>query len=592
MTERMLVVGWPGADWGAVQEGAAAGRLPHAAALLARGCAVRLVAQPPFAPAALWTTVATGWHADRHGVLSAFEPRPDGGGVQPAGRRSWQAPAFWEVLETAGLRTACVGWPSSAPGADWPGRHVDERFAQASGGDFSTWAIPADAVATPAMRDSLRLLRIHPADGLQAQVEALLPGASALDPRVDQRPLLLGAALAQAGTTHAVATAWAEGEWDALCVCYDLLHLIGAGREAEGDLAARAAGLLDMMLGRLLHLAGPGTTVLVVSAGTWQGRGGFLVAAGPAIAGSTSGVARLVDVAPTVLARFGLRTPTAGTAIPALAGGGSILADIKVCRPAFAADTRLEDGYPDTLDGEQAAALAALAAEHLFNWAVSLMARGQLRDAASVLDQLRREQPGHGAGLRMAAQCAALLGDAEGCRDAAQALLATDPLGAWGHLAMAAWCIMTRDDAGADSHLDRASAVAPADPEALVRLGGMQMLRGRPAEACDAFRAALAAAPDAAEALYGLGMALAASGNIPTAERALRDSLVAQPLQPLAELQLASVLSAQGRWQESVAMLRAALVQHPGLPGAAALLAEAHTGLAGQIAAAAMVSRS
>ena len=149
--------------------------------------------------------------------------------------------------------------------------------------------------------------------------------------------------------------AWLAGE-DALG-----LRLLGPLSAAAGSvLLARAAGLLDMMLGRLLHLAGPGTTVLVVSAGTWQGRGGFLVAAGPAIAGSTSGVARLVDVAPTVLARFGLRTPTAGTAIPALAGGGSILADIKVCRPAFAADTRLEDGYPDTLDGEQAAALAAL----------------------------------------------------------------------------------------------------------------------------------------------------------------------------------------------------------------------------------------
>lgn len=535
-----------GADWAAVQAGAAGGWLPHVAALLAQGCAVRLVAQPPFVPAAPWTTAATGWHADQHGVLSAVEPRPDGGGVQPAGRRSWQAPAFWEVLEAAGLRTACVGWPATAPGAGWPGRHVDERFAQTSGGDFSTWAIPAGAVAPPAMREDLRPLRIDPADGLQSQIEALLPGAGAIDFRMDQRPLLLGAALAQTGTIHAVVTAWAEGEWDALCVRHDLLQLIGVGRAADEGIAARAAGLPDMMLGRLLHLADAGTTGLLVSAGTGRGQGGFLMAAGPGIGCNAGSVARLIDVAPTVLARFGLRTPTAGTAIPALAGGSSSITALTVLRPAPAVETRLEDGYPDTRDAAQAAALAALAAEHLLNRAEALMARGELQDAASVLDQLRRVQPAHGAGLRMAAQCAALLGDAQGCRDAALALSRADPCSAWGHLAMAASGMLTQDHEGVGGHLDQAAVVAAGNPEALVRLGGMQMLRERPSEACKAFHAALTESPGMAEALHGLGVALAALGDLPAAERALRDSLGSQPLQPLATLQLASVLSARG----------------------------------------------
>ena len=586
MTERLIVVGWPGAEWTAVQAGAKSRQLPNVAALLGLGCGIRLMAEPPFLPAALWTTIATGWHADLHGVLSAFEPRHDGGGIQPAGRQSWQVPAFWEVLEAAGLHTACVGWPATAPGAGWPGRHVDERFAQASGSDFTTWAIPAGAVAPSRLREDLRPLRIHPADGLHSQVEALLPGAGAFDLRMDQRPLLLAAALAQVGTVHAVATAWAEGEWDVLCACYNLLQLIGTGRGKEEGLAARALALLDMMLGRLVHLAGAGTTVLVVSAGMGKRQGGFVIAAGPSIVSSVPKAARLIDLAPTILARFGLHTPTAGTAISAVAGGNSSKAEVKVFRPAAAANTRLANGYTDTRDAAQPTALAAVTAETLLNRAEALIARGQLQGAQSALGELLQMQPGHVAGLRASAQCAALLGDAKPCYHAGQALLEADPRSAWGHLAMAAWCLLMHDDAGMTLHLNRAEALAPGDPEALLRLGGMLMLHGRAADACGAFRSALAEAPGMAEPLYGLGVALAAVGELPAAEQALRDSLKAQPLQPLAALQLASVLSARGRWEESVAMLRIILVQHPGLTGASALLAEALTALAGQIAAA------
>ena len=139
--ERLLLVGWPAADWDAIQPLIIAGRMPHMAALAARGCAATLSVPPPDCHAALWTTLATGLLADRHGVLGDWEERWDGGGVQPAGGKSWRAPAFWEVLEEAGFATACVGWPATAPGVDWPGRHVDARFAQASGSSFETWAM-------------------------------------------------------------------------------------------------------------------------------------------------------------------------------------------------------------------------------------------------------------------------------------------------------------------------------------------------------------------------------------------------------------------------------------------------------------------
>lgn len=115
--------------------------------------------QEPEAPPELWTTVATGVSARRHGVRALERVRPAGSAsalrapfgagwylrgvgpalglvssapVSPADRR---ALAFWEVSASAGLPSAAVGWWASGP---WPGAAVlDNRqiLAEASNGE-------------------------------------------------------------------------------------------------------------------------------------------------------------------------------------------------------------------------------------------------------------------------------------------------------------------------------------------------------------------------------------------------------------------------------------------------------------------------
>ena len=604
---RLLVVGWPGADWHGVVALIGAGSLPHLAGLAAGGCVLSLAAPPPRCHAALWTTLATGMLADRHGVLTDQERRPDGGGVQDAGQRSWRALAFWEVLEQAGLRTACVGWPATAPGARWPGRHVDERFGRATGSSFETWAMPPDAVAPAALRHTLRGLRIHPADGLRSQVLALLPEAAVPDPRHDQRPLLLGAALAQVGTMHAVATHWAEEEWaeekwDVLCTCHDLLRLIGpggaagAGGTAEPDagLRARAYALQDMMLGRLVQLAGAGATVMVVATGDGgPHQPGFLVASGdgilPGPAGRAIGAA-LTDVAPTILSRFGLLASGDGVPIPALSpqAAAPLRHAATPVRDAVPPATLVAHGAPDALEPGQAAALQQQEAGALLGRAEVQMARGDLALACLTLEALRVADPRNTGALRCLAECRGLLGDAAACLPLAQALLELEPRGPWGHVAMAAWCILVKDPGRAQPHLDCARALAGTDPAVLLRLGGLQLLRGCPREAASLFEAAAALAPGSPDAFYGLGVACSAAEDLPAAERALCQAIALQPVQPLAHLQHAAVLAAQGRWRDSLAAVETALQQRPGLPGADLVLTQARTGLARQIAAAAL----
>lgn len=587
---RLLVVGWPTADWDVVERLLQAGRLPHLAKLAGSGCTGRLAVPPPACEASAWTTMATGFLADRHGVLADGEVRPDGGGVGRAGLRSWHKPAFWEVLEGAGLRTICVGWPATAPGARWPGCHVDERFASATGSDFDNWAMLPDTVAPDALRDTLRELRIHPADGMRSQVAALLPEVAEMNPQDDPRPMLLEAALAQVGTLHAVATYLAEGEWDLLCVCHDLLRLIATGRPADQNfeeepftrLVERAHVFQDMMLGRLVQLAPEETAVIVASAG-------WLVAAGPGIGSAVLAGAALTDLAPSILARFGLRCETDGRPLAALASGRAELT--KICLPepqARATPTSVLGGDPpDTLDLEQVAALRRLAADQAMNLAEVQIARGWLQQAAATLERLRQSQPGHMPAVQRLAECHALLNDAGACLPLAETLLEAEPGNPWGHLLMGACCVLGQDHVGARPHLDRAAALGGTQPNVALRLGGLHLLSGRPAEAAACFRQTRGAA----EGLYGLGIALSAQGETAAAADALRQSLAKQHCQPDAHRQLAIALMAEGQWRDAMAALADAEAQQPDHAEAAALLAEARSGWARDIAGKALLPR-
>ncbi len=193
--------------------------MPHLQRLIERGTIATLASAEPLTREILLTSIATGLLGDRHGVLGPTQIRADGGGVEAAGRRSWQAPAFWELLAADGVRTACVNWAATAPADGWPGIHVDDSFATPSGRGFDTWAVPPHSVSPAAMAAELSALRVHPADELGREIAAFVPGAHAVDQSSDRRLAALGGMLARAATVHAVAThIAATAEWEVLCI--------------------------------------------------------------------------------------------------------------------------------------------------------------------------------------------------------------------------------------------------------------------------------------------------------------------------------------------------------------------------------------
>ena len=66
---RILLLGWDAADWQVLMPLVEQGLMPSLAGLMARGAWGHLASLQPMISPMLWTTIATGMTADRHGVL-------------------------------------------------------------------------------------------------------------------------------------------------------------------------------------------------------------------------------------------------------------------------------------------------------------------------------------------------------------------------------------------------------------------------------------------------------------------------------------------------------------------------------------------
>jgi tetratricopeptide (TPR) repeat protein len=503
--------------------------MPNLARLRQDGARGRLQPSEPMAPHTAWATLATGREPVVHGVLAPRVPRPDGGGVMAAGHNAWKAPPFWRLLEAAGRSTITVGWPNTAPAQAWPGIHVDSRFATPTGPGFDTWAVPRHAVSPAALLPVLRPLRVHPADIEGAMLAPFVPGLMQIDQYRDASLSRLAVLLAGASTLHAAATALIEQQpWDVAAVHYGWLDGIQRSFLAEpagsrlGGIVDAAYGFADAMLGRLMHLAGEETTIWVVSPmGVRGGAGqamtragaGFIAARGRWIEASTKlAPARLVDIAPSLLARFGLVAETDGKPIFALAPGQSrrpvVVPQSAAPAPERHAAALKTLGYDDTPSPAQSAALTLAEAEALIGRGEALLAAGRLHEAEAALLAARAILPPDSpAGLQRLALCRLMRNDAAGSRRIGETLLRIAPLGGWGDVIVAAGHALEGDAAAARPHMIAAEAKGGREPDLLNRLGGVALLLNDDVTATAHFLAALSLDPDMEAARRGLALA-------------------------------------------------------------------------------------
>src|SRR4029434_1007303 len=110
----------------------------------------------------LWTSIATGKRAFKHGIHGFSEPLPDNSGVRPISLLSRKTKAVWNILNQTGHRSIVVGWWPSHPAEPIHGAMVSNHFHHPPTERGTTIPMPAGTVHPPSLAESLAELRVNP----------------------------------------------------------------------------------------------------------------------------------------------------------------------------------------------------------------------------------------------------------------------------------------------------------------------------------------------------------------------------------------------------------------------------------------------
>ncbi len=459
LAKRVLLIGWDAADWKLIDQFIAQGAMPFLHELIQRGARGNLATLQPVLSPMLWNSIATGKRAYKHGIHGFTEPMPDGKGIRPSASTTRKCKALWNILTQAGQTANVVSWFVSHPAEPINGICISELFRQApiSKASPQCTALPdlaPQCVHPPTLRDELALLRIHPGELTDAEILPFIPNAIRIDQSKDRRLATFAKLFADMVNVHNAATCViGKNDWDFMGVYYDAIdhfghafmeyhrpkmqHVSDEDFEIYKDIIAGVYRYHDLMLGRIMALAGPDTTIVLCSdhgyhsdhlrprhtprepAGpaVWHRSQGVIVMSGPGVQRGAEIVgANLLDIAPTVLNLLGLpagRDMDGKSLTHAIGGPGwspPPMIDSWEALPGesgmhgkdqqedpFAAHEALKQlvelGYIEAPDenAEQAAQHAAREAK--FNVARSYIDGGQYEEAARRLEELFEQAP-------------------------------------------------------------------------------------------------------------------------------------------------------------------------------------------------------
>ena len=625
IAKKLLLIGWDAADWQMIHPLLDAGRMPNLRRLVEHGVIGNLLTLQPMLSPILWTSIATGKRAYLHGVHGFVEPTPDGTALRPVASSTRKCKAFWNILAESGRRCHALGWYASHPAEKINGVCVSHQFPVApASATPSSWPPQPNSVCPWEIADSLTELRIHPREINGATLSQFIPTAAQLDQgNPEVRRLLAGFArrLAECASLHAVTTAvMEEVPWDFCTVYYEAIDHIGHDfmpfhpprmEQVNPDLFEAFSGVMnatyelhDQMLGRLIDLAGAEAHVMIVSdhgflngerrpsgdvdPAQWHRNFGIFVYAGPGvredeiIQGAT-----LLDIAPTVLAMFGLpvgrdmegkvlvnafeqmpeieRIASWETASVSAPMTKTSISEIQDDPEAAAAALRqlVELGYLDAPGEDTQRNIARARAEQKFNLACSFIEGKKTARALELAEQLAAEFPREARYAILVGQAAVSAGSAESLQKALTTLerLQPDHKHVLLFRGFHSWC--AGNIAGALEHFQAAAENGPRDPWLLCRIGRAFLRLRRWAEAEKVFRDSLTLDADNAETYYGLSIALPRQGRL---EEGLECGLKAISLLhdfPLAHFQLGAILSRLGWYERALQAFAICLAMRP-----------------------------
>ncbi len=277
---KVLVIGWDGADWKIINKLIDQGLMPSMKQLVENGVMGNLATlDPPFSPM-LWTSIATGVRPDKHGILGFSEPTPNRIGVQPVSSTSRKVKAIWNILTQKGYKTHSVGWWPSHPAEPINGIMISNHYQKMS--DKKITPLQNGVVHPPELSHLFAHFRIHASELTYEHLLPFVPNAKEIDQDKDKRLYQVAKNIAECSSIHAATTWIAENqEWDFLAMYLDTIdhfchgfmnyhppkmsNISDKDFEIYKDVIASAYRYHDMMLGRLMEIAGDDTTIMLIS---------------------------------------------------------------------------------------------------------------------------------------------------------------------------------------------------------------------------------------------------------------------------------------------------------------------------------------
>ncbi len=340
---RLLLVGWDAADWKVIDPLLKRGEMPNLARVTAQGVRGNLATNYPALSPMLWTSIATGKRPPKHGIHGFIEPAPEGMGVRPVSILSRKTKAVWNILNQEGRRSIVAGWWPSHPAEPIRGAMVSNLYPPTTSTDPAAPML-SGTVSPLSWHDRLAELRVHGIEITSEILRMFVPDLAPIDQEHDKSLHDLAGIIAETMSIHSAATELMEHEpWDFAAVYYSgidhfshrfmrfhagkIQHADGASSGLLDGIVANAYRYHDLMLGRLLELAGDDCGVMVMSDHGFHSDRllpDYIPAepAGPAIEHRHFGMfamrapgvrrnqrvygANILDIAPTVLHLFGL----------------------------------------------------------------------------------------------------------------------------------------------------------------------------------------------------------------------------------------------------------------------------------------------
>jgi len=282
IAKKVLVIGWDAADWKIMTPLIQKGKMPALAKFISEGVHGTIkTLDPPLSPM-LWTSMATGYRADKHGITGFVEPLADNSGMRPVTSTSRKTRAIWNILHSEGMKSNVVSWWPTNPTEPINGVMVSNHYQVANKPMKEEWEMPDGTIHPESMKDILAEQRVHPEELTGAHLLPFMPHLKDMDVDKEVKVTHIAKVIANAASVHAASTyLQRETEWDFMAVYHDAIdHFCHAAMKFHPPMRPGIpedmyknyknvveAGYLfhDMMLERTLSLVDDDTTVIIVS---------------------------------------------------------------------------------------------------------------------------------------------------------------------------------------------------------------------------------------------------------------------------------------------------------------------------------------